>query len=115
MNPVDLILGGEIVAVVAFLGSVVIVIHAVMGTIRQWDELRRRLRKVESEMRSAGKEIPGKRERIEELKEGLPALRRKYQQVYSFHHALKQAVDAVEQKELEHEAGKDREVRISKR
>ena len=66
-------------------------------------------------MRSTGKELPNKRERIEQLKNALVPLKRKYQEVYSYHHTLRQTIDTAEQEVLEREKDTAREVKVSTR
>ena len=109
----NILLSEEAICAIVFLGSVIIVIHAVMGYIRQADALRIRLRKVDAELKSGRDKIPEKRQRVGVQKDVVLPLKQQHRELQIYYKKLDKIFLEIEKKQ--HENGEDgrKEVEIS--
>ena len=109
----NIFLNEEVICAIVFLGSVTIVIHAVMGYIRQADALRTRLRKVEAKLKSGRDKIPEKRQRVGEQKEAVLPLKQQHRELQIYYSKLDKMVLEVEKEAHKRGENGRKEVEIS--
>lgn len=102
---------GEIVFLIFFFLSAFLVIHACLNLIAHHGNLRLRMAEVNAEIELLRPHIPEKRERITELKDGLPELKRQRQKMADYYRKLVNLLNEVEAqpKEDEGQEGQEKE------
>ncbi|MBT4501720.1 MAG: hypothetical protein HOC74_28580 [Gemmatimonadetes bacterium] len=102
---------GEIVFLIFFFLSAFLVIHACLNLIAHHGNLKLRMAEVNAEIDLLRPHIPEKRERVTELKTGLPALKRQRQKMADYYRKLVNLLNEAEeqQKEDEGKEGKEKE------
>jgi len=94
---------GEIVFLIFFFLSAFLVIHACLNLIAHHGNLKLRMAEVNAEIDLLRPHIPEKRERITELKDSLPALKRQRQKMADYYRKMVNLLNEAETQQKEEE------------
>lgn len=106
MNILDILLGGQALALVAICASLFITFRALIMWTRNRTILENQLAEIKTQMTMITAELPKKKERIREREQQLPPLKRQFQKMRDYERILNDLALEAEEEEAANKDGK---------